>query len=82
MEYKKYLNYNVFENGDVVNSKGLILKPQKKGKYLFYKINGIKVCSGKIVLHSFGLLPLSFSSRVKRIDGNIYNNSLNNLKWE
>jgi len=82
MEFKNYFGYKVFENGNVVNSKGVILKPSKMGFYELSIMGKIKrVNSGAIVLFSFKIYPLRFNQNVKHIDGNVLNNSLNNLKW-
>jgi len=81
MEYKNYLGYKVYENGNVENNKGVILKPQIKGSYTFYEIGNKRLSSGAFVLYAFGIYPKTFNSRVKRKDKNILNNSLNNLQW-
>ena len=82
MEFKNYFQYKVFENGDVVNPKGVILKPQGDG---FYKLSimGKKrnIRCSHVVLFAFGIYPLRFKQQAKHIDGNVFNNSLNNLKW-
>ena len=82
MEFKNYFQYKVFENGEVVNPKGVILKPRKNG---FYELSIMgktrRINSGLVVLFAFGIYPLRFKQQVKHIDGNIFNNSLNNLKW-
>lgn len=83
MEFKNYFQYKVYENGDVVNPKGIILKPQKNGSYYKLSIMGKirKIPSGSVVLFAFEIYPLNFKNTVKHIDGNVFNNSLNNLKW-
>ena len=82
MEFKNYFQYKVFENGEVVNPKGVILKPRKKGFYVLSIMGKTRrINSGSIVLFAFGIYPLRFKQQVKHIDGNIFNNSLNNLKW-
>ena len=82
MEFKNYFQYKVFENGDVVNPKGVILKPRKNG---FYELSIMgktrRINSGLVVLFAFGIYHLRFNQQVKHIDGNVFNNSLNNLKW-
>ena len=82
MEFKNYFQYKVFENGDVFNSKNQKLKPQRNGFYVL-SIMGKKrkIRCSHIVLFAFGIYPLRFKQQVKHIDGNIFNNSLNNLKW-
>ena len=81
MEFKNYFQYKVFENGDVFNSKNQKLKPQRNGFYVL-SIMGKKrkIRCSHIVLFAFGIYPLRFKQQVKHIDGNIFNNSLNNLK--
>ena len=85
MKHKNYLSYKVFENGIVLNSKGVKMIPQEKGNYHFYELsnNGktFRVCTAKIVLISFEIYPKSLLSRIKFIDGNRLNTSLENLKW-
>jgi hypothetical protein len=81
MEYKNYLGYKVYENGNVENNKGVILKPQINGNYSFYEIKNKKIRSGEIVLLAFGFYPKTLNQRVKRKDKNPLNNSLNNLQW-
>lgn len=82
MEFKNYFGYKVFENGNVVNSKDVILKPSKMGFYELSIMGKIKrVNSASIVLFAFEIYPLRFNQNVKHIDGNVLNNSLNNLKW-
>jgi hypothetical protein len=81
MEFRNYLGYKVYENGDVVNSKGLILKPQNDNGYYFYIIKGSPFSCGQIVLYAFGFIPPTSSSRVIRKDKNPLNNALNNLSW-
>jgi hypothetical protein len=82
MECKNYLGYKVYENGNVENKKGVILKPQIKGGYSFYKINGKKISSGQIVLFAFSIYPKYSSQKAKRKDKDISNNSLENLEWK
>ena len=82
MGFKNYFQYKVFENGDVVNPKGVILKPRENGFYelsIMGKTRRIR-CS-HVVLFAFCIYPLRFKQQAKHIDGNIFNNSLNNLKW-
>ena len=81
MEYKIYLGYKVYENGNVENNKGVILKPQFKGDWSFYKIEGKRISAGAFVLYAFGKLPKNFNANVKRKDKNVLNNSLSNLSW-
>ena len=81
MEFKNYLGYKVYENGNVENNKGVILKPQFKNGWSFYEIKGKEVSAGQIVLLAFGILPKNFNQKVKRKDGNPLNNALNNLSW-
>ena len=81
MNFKKYLGYNVYENGNVVNSKGIVLKPQNNNNYFYYEISGKRISAGQIVLYAFSVFPKSFKQKVNHIDGNPLNNSLNNLKW-
>lgn len=86
MDFKNYLGYKVYENGSVVNKNNVTLKPQRGAKnYLFYylSISGKtkKVSAGSVVLFAFEIYPKVFNQKVKHIDGNYQNNSLNNLKW-
>lgn len=81
MEYRNYLGYKVYENGNVENKKGIILKPQIKGTYTFYEIQNKKFSSGAFVLFAFGIYPPTSKSKVKRLDKNNSNNSLSNLQW-
>ncbi len=81
MKYQNYGDYKVFENGKVVNVKGITLKPQIKLNYSFYKIKGTKISAGKIVLLAFKIYPKFINQPIKRLDNNILNNSLNNLVW-
>lgn len=85
MKYRKYLNYKVYENGVVLNSKGIKLIPQENGNYHFYELsnNGerFRVCCAKIVLLAFGIYPKSLFSKVFFKDGNRLNTNLDNLKW-
>lgn len=81
MEFKNYLGYKVYENGNVENKKGIILKPQIKGDYSYYKIENKKTSSGAFVLFAFEIYPPFVNSKVKRKDKNILNNSLSNLLW-
>ena len=82
MEFKNYFQYKVFENGNVFESKNQKLKPQRNGYYELYLLGKKrKIRSSHIVLFAFGIYPLRFKQQVKHIDGNIFNNSLNNLKW-
>jgi len=85
MDFRNYFTYKVFENGSVINDKGVVLKPQKNNRWLFYElsINGKtkRVGCANIVLVSFGIYPSYFNQKIKHIDGNNENNSLNNLKW-
>ena len=83
MEYRIYYNYKVYENGNVENNKGVILKPQIKNEYLFYelKIYGKikRVSCGRTVMFAFKILPMTNNEKVHHIDGNKFNNSLTNL---
>ena len=81
MEYRFYLGYKVYENGNVENQKGVILKPQLNGNYSFFKINDKRVSAGNFILFAFGIYPNHFKQRVKRKDKNPLNNALNNLQW-
>lgn len=81
MEYKNYIGYKVYENGNVESKRGLILKPQIKNGYSFYEIENKKMSSGQIVLFAFGIYPKCLRAKVKRKDKNILNNSLSNLSW-
>ena len=40
MEYKIHLGYKVYENGNVENNKGVILKQKLKKGWSFYEIKG------------------------------------------
>jgi len=82
MNYQNYLDYKVYENGKVVNLKGITLKPQIKGSYSYYEIQGKKFSATQIVLLAFKIYPKFINQRVKRLDNNILNNSLNNLVWK
>ena len=82
MKFKNYFQYKVFENGKIVNPKGEVLKPRKDG---FYELSILgknrRLRCSHIVLFAFEIYPLRFKQQVKHIDGNLNNNSLNNLKW-
>ena len=80
MEYRNYLGYKVYENGNVENRKGIVLKPQLKGNYSFYEINKKKISAGAIVLLAFEIYN-SKSTKITRKDKNPLNNALNNLQW-
>ena len=81
MEYKLHLGYKVYENGNLENNKGVILKPLIKNGYSYYEIKNKRVSAGAIVLFAFGILPKYFNQKVKRKDKNPLNNNLNNLSW-
>lgn len=81
MEYKNYLGYKVYENGNVENNKGVILKPQLNNGWSFYEIKGKQISAGQFVLLAFGMVPPHFKCKVKRKDKNPLNNALNNLQW-
>lgn len=83
MEFKNHLGYKVYENGDVVNSKGILLKPQIQNGWAYYEIQNKKIGVGTIVLFAFGIYPDKHYNRLKpkRKDGNQLNNSLENLSW-
>jgi hypothetical protein len=81
MEFRNYLGYKVYENGNVENQKGVILKPQLNGNYSFYEINKKKISSGYFVLLAFGIYPKYIGQRIERKDKNPLNNSLDNLSW-
>jgi hypothetical protein len=81
MEFKNYLGYKVYKNGNVENKKGIILKPQIKGDYSYYEIENKKISAGAFVLFAFEIYPPFVNSKVKRKDKNILNNSLSNLLW-
>jgi hypothetical protein len=82
MNYKNYLGYKVYENGDVVNLKGVKLKPQFNNGYSFYEIKNKRISSSKIVLMAFEIYPKDFKAKAIRKDNNINNNSLSNLYWK
>jgi hypothetical protein len=82
MEFRNYLGYSIYKNGDVENNKGLILKPKIKNKYCFYNISGKRISAGQLVLLSFGILPKHTKQKVYHKDGNFLNNSLENLIWK
>jgi hypothetical protein len=82
MEFRNYLGYKVYENGDVVNSKGLILKPMvTPTNFCYYMIKGKRFHAAHMVLYAFGFIPPTSSSRIIRKDKNPLNNALNNLSW-
>jgi len=81
MEFVNYLGYKVYENGNVENKKGVILKPQLKGNCSFYYINNKKIRCGELVLFAFEIYPKTLKKRIKRKDGNPLNNSLQNISW-
>jgi hypothetical protein len=81
MEFRIYLGYKVYENGNVENKKGIVLKPQLKGNYSFYLIKEKKVSAGQIVLFAFGIYPNYVGQPIKRKDKNPLNNSLENISW-
>ena len=82
MEYRNYLGYKVYKDGKVIGLKGNQLKPQKQNSSYFYYIENFKINCGKIVLNAFGLLSKKANQRVKHLDGNKLNNSLENLQWK
>lgn len=82
MEYRNYLSYKVYENGNVENNKGLILTPQNKNNCYFYTIKNKKISAGFLILFAFGIYPKYFGQRVKHIDNDKSNNSLKNLTYE
>ena len=82
MEYKNYLGYKVYQNGKVISSKGNELKPQNQNNTYFYYIDNCKINCAKIVLNAFGFLSNKANQRVKHLDGNKLNNSLENLQWK
>ena len=64
------------------NSKNQKLKTQRNGFYVLYLLGKKRnIRCSHIVLFAFGIYPLRFNQQVKHIDGNVFNNSLNNLKW-
>ena len=81
MEYRNYLGYKVYENGNVENNKGVILKPQLKKGFSFYEINGKRYSAGAFVLFAFEIYPMYFGQAIKRKEKNPLNNNLNNLSW-
>jgi hypothetical protein len=81
MEFRNYLGYKVYENGNVENQKGVILKPQLKENFSFYKINKKRVSTAQFVLFAFGIYPKYFGQKIKRKDKNPLNNSLENISW-
>jgi hypothetical protein len=81
MDFKNYLGYKVYENGNVVSESGIVLKPQKKGNYSFYEIKGKRIRCAEFVLFAFGIYPKYLNQRIKRKDKNVLNNSLNNISW-
>ncbi len=81
MEFRNYLGYKVYENGNVENQKGIILKQELKGNYSFYKINKKRFSAGQIVLFAFGIYPSYVGQSIKRKDKNPLNNSLENISW-
>jgi len=81
MEFKNYLGYKVYENGNVKNEKGLILKPKIVGGYSYYFIKNKNIRCGEFVLFAFGKYPKTLNQKIKRKDGNTLNNSLENISW-
>lgn len=81
MEYRYYLGYKVYENGDVENKKGIILTPKLKGNYSYYEIKGKNIRAGEFVLFAFEIYPKSLNQLIKRKDNNPLNNSLENISW-
>lgn len=81
MKHKIYLGYKVYEDGSVENKKLIKLLPHSNGLYSYYIINGKSICSGRFVLFAFEIYPKNVKQRVIRKDGNIFNNSLDNLSW-
>lgn len=82
MEYRNYLGYKVYENGNVENNKGVILKVKEKNNYFFYKIKNKKISAGFLILFAFQIYPKYFGQKVNHIDSNKSNNSLINLTYE
>lgn len=81
MNFKYYLGYKVYENGNVENKKGVILKPQIKDGFSFFKIKNKRVSAGRFILFAFEIYPKSLNQKVKRKDKNPLNNSLQNISW-
>jgi len=51
---------------------------------LFVELYVVRGCIHQnliVILDALGIYPLRFKQQAKHIDGNIFNNSLNNLKW-
>lgn len=82
MEYRNYFNYKIYENGDVVNEKGIVLTLQNKDNYYYYEIKNKKMSAGFLILFAFGIYPKYFGQKVKHIDKNKTNNALINLTYE
>lgn len=82
MEYRNYLTYKVYEDGTIVNKKGVILKPQYVNNWAFYKLNKKRLSAVFIILFAFGIYPKYFKQNVKHIDKNKTNNALINLTYE
>lgn len=85
MNCKNYFGYQVYDDGTVKNSKGIVLKPQRNKNWYYYELSILgktkRIGAGEIVLFSNEFFPLKFNQNIKHIDGNPSNNSLHNLKW-
>ena len=81
MEFRNYLGYKVYENGNVENNKGVFLKSQFKNDFSFFKIKGKRISCARFVLFAFSIYPKSLNQKVKRKDSNPLNNSLENISW-
>ena len=87
MIFKRFYwsNYYVSETGVVKNNKELILIPQKKNTFLFHELS----INGKT--KRFGLARMVLlchkpnidyiNLRAKHIDGDPFNNHIDNLTW-
>lgn len=82
MDFKNYLGYKVYQNGNVVSPNGITLKKRFKNGYCFYLVNNKKIGISVIVLLAFNIYPPNTRSKINFIDGNNLNNSLENLQWK
>jgi hypothetical protein len=84
---KKFMNYFVMENGDVINQKGNVLSTFSgtRNKYRFVDLseNGTRhrYLVHRLVAKLYVGEPENEKLQVNHIDGNVLNNHYTNLEW-